>query len=91
MERDRSYLELAMRLKEKYNIKCYKKNDKDKLYSFILYVPYIDGGIIRIYDDLDVDRLLCKELKLTIKELRLIKRYLRLYCDLEDLVWEIRL
>ncbi len=70
----------ALELKNRYNIRCYKKNDKDKLYSFILSV---DNKLI--YDDLAVNRFLCQKYRFTIQELRIIKRYLRLYCDLVDL------
>lgn len=78
------YLDIAMDLKEKYNIKCYKKNKSDKLYSFIL--DFIDYSI---KDDLEVDRFICQKYRFTIKELRLVKRYLRLYCNLVEIEEEI--
>ena len=79
MDKDK-YLDMAMELKDKYDIKCYKKNNKDKLYSFVLC-----DGVEYKYVDLEVDRIICRTYKLTIKELRRVKRYLRLYCDLTTL------
>lgn len=70
----------ALQLRDKYCIKCYKKNDKDKLYSFILKV---DKSYI--YTDLDVDRFLSQTYRFTTQELRIIKRYLRMCCELVDL------
>ena len=74
------YFNIAMELMEKYNVKCYKKNDNDKLYSFIFH--FVDTTI---FEDLDVDRFICQRYRFTVKELRLVKRYLRLYCNLTTL------
>ena len=71
------YMDIAMELIEKYNVKCYKKNENDKLYSFIF--QFIESYI---YKDIDIDRFICQRYRFTLKELRLVKKYLRLYCEL---------
>lgn len=77
---------LATILINKYNVKCYKKNKNDKLYSFIFKVA--DDKYI--YDDLEIDRIICKEfMGLSVNELRGIKRYLRMYCDLAYITKEM--
>lgn len=83
MDKDK-YLIISWELIESYNVKCYKKNDKDKLYSFIFFI-----NDVPIYNDLAVDRFICQKYKFTLKELRRVKHYLRLYaqlCNLEEYV-----
>ena len=72
---------LAQILLNKYDVKCYKKNKNDKLYSFIFKLNSNEY----LTDDLLVDRFICKEFGgLTLNELRGIKKHLRLMCELVD-------
>ena len=63
------YMHIAIELIEKYNVKCYKKNDKDKLYSFIFH--FTESVIT---DDLEVDRFICQKYRFTLNELRTFNR-----------------
>lgn len=73
-------LDIAEELIKNNLARCYKKNKYDKLYSFLLYV-----NNKWIYTDFDFNRYVGVKYTLTVKQLREVKRWLRIKCDLVNL------